>query len=160
MESARLATAPDLEMVAELVAEGVAEQADSRGGAIWSRRETRHRPYLASLEALMSDSDQELWVGLIDETVVGYAAVRVEVLTDGELLGVVEDLYVDMGTREVGVGEALIAEAIAWCERRNCVGVDVLALPGNRATKNFFEGSGFKARLLTLHHSFEQPPTR
>lgn len=159
MESARLATSPDLEIVAELVAEGVAEQEHSRGGGIWSRRETRHRPYLASLEALMSDSDQELWVGLIDETVVGYAAVRLEVLTDGELLGVVEDLYVDIGTRDVGVGEALIAEAVAWCERRNCVGVDVLVLPGNRATKNFFEGAGFKARLLTLHHSLEQPPT-
>jgi hypothetical protein len=30
-----------------------------------------------------------------------------------------------------------------------------MALPGDREAKNFFEASGFKARLLTMHHTFE-----
>jgi hypothetical protein len=31
------------------------------------------------------------------------------------------------------------------------VGIDAFALPGMRETKNFFEGSGFTARLLVMH---------
>jgi GNAT superfamily N-acetyltransferase len=53
--------------------------------------------------------------------------------------------------RSVGVGEALMDLIVAWCEQRRCVGIDAHALPGNRATKNFFETFGFKARLLTVH---------
>ena len=55
------------------------------------------------------------------------------------------------GARDVGVGEELIGEVLRWCEQRDCIGVDALALPGNRATKNFFETFGFTARLLVLH---------
>jgi hypothetical protein len=41
---------------------------------------------------------------------------------------------------------------LAWASERGCQGVDATALPGDRATKNFFEGSGFTARLLVMHH--------
>ena len=57
----------------------------------------------------------------------------------------------------VGVGEALIEAIISWCTERNCVGIDSMALPGNRATKNFFETFGFKARLLTVHKPLTEP---
>ena len=46
---------------------------------------------------------------------------------------------------------ALFAEALAWMGRIGCTGVDALALPGARATKNFFEENGFTARLLVVH---------
>jgi hypothetical protein len=39
---------------------------------------------------------------------------------------------------------------------RGCSGVDATALPGNRATKNFFEESGFTARLLVMHHRLDK----
>jgi hypothetical protein len=32
-----------------------------------------------------------------------------------------------------------------------CVGIDALALPGNRQTKNFFESFGFTARAIVVH---------
>ncbi len=36
---------------------------------------------------------------------------------------------------------------------RNCFGIDALALPGDRETKNFFESFGLKARQLVVHRS-------
>ena len=138
-----------------MAAEAVAEQEDARGGWVWSRREVRGRPFEESLAADMDDPDCAVWIGVIDDAPVGYAVVAVETLQTGETLGRVTDLYVTRGAREVGVGEALIGEALLWCEQRNCVGVDALALPGNRATKNFFETFGFTARLLVLHRSLQ-----
>ena len=46
---------------------------------------------------------------------------------------------------------------VAWCRERGCLGIDAAALPGSRATKNFFEESGFSARLLVMHHALGEP---
>ncbi|HJM00158.1 MAG: GNAT family N-acetyltransferase [Acidimicrobiales bacterium] len=154
-EGVRFATLEDLDALEEFAAQAVEEQVDNKGGAVWSKRDTRSQPYRASLEAAFNDPDQDLWVGLIDDVPVGYAAARAEILRTGEILGIVSDLWVEPGAREVGVGEALINEIIIWCKERHCIGIDSLALPGNRATKNFFETFGFKARLLTVHHPLD-----
>ena len=63
----------------------------------------------------------------------------------------VRRLYVEEGARSVGVGEAMIAELVAFASRAGCIGVDALALPGARAAKNFFEESGFTARIIVMH---------
>jgi len=156
------ATGEHLDALTALAAEAVAEQADARGGWVWSRREVRPEPVSESLRAALEDPDQAVWVGMIDGTPVGYAAVAVETLQSGDRLGRVTDLYVTAGARDVGVGEELIGEVLQWCEQLGCVGVDSLALPGNRETKNFFETFGFTARLLVLHRRLaagaEPPP--
>ena len=156
--TARPAGAEHLDTLAALADEAVAEQADARGGWVWSRREVRERPFSESFRAALDDPDQAVWVGSIDGTPVGYAAVAAERLQSGDRLGRVTDLYVTPGARDVGVGEELIGEVLGWCEQRGCVGVDSLALPGNRATKNFFETFGFTARLLVLHRRLAPAP--
>jgi GNAT superfamily N-acetyltransferase len=72
------------------------------------------------------------------------------------VLGRITDLFVEPGARAVGVGEALMDALLPWFRARECRGVDATALPGNRETKNFFEMSGFTARLLVMHHRFER----
>jgi ribosomal protein S18 acetylase RimI-like enzyme len=94
---------------------------------------------------------------MIDDVPLGYAVSRVELLRTGEILGQVSDIWVDPEARGVGLGESLIGSIISWCTERNCVGIDSMALPGNRATKNFFETFGFKARLLTVHKPLDEP---
>ncbi len=150
---ARRAGPEHLGELAEMAAEAVAEQQDARGGWVWSRREVRGQPFEESLAADLEDPDSAVWIGAIDDAPIGYAVVVVETLHTGETLGRITDLYVTHGAREVGVGEALIGETLQWCAERGCSGVDSLALPGNRATKNFFETFGFTARLLVLHRS-------
>lgn len=152
-EQAKVASSEELSIIAQLADEAVLEQIDGRGGYIWSRRETSTVPYILSLEASMASPDEEIWVGTLDNAILSYARAKVEVLRTGEYLGVVTDIYVTPEARSVGLGEALINVIIEWCRERKCVGIDSMALPGNRETKNFFETFGFKARLLTVHRS-------
>jgi GNAT superfamily N-acetyltransferase len=153
VEAARFATEADLDRLDDLAAEAIAEQADLRGGGVLAARESRPLPARPSFEAALASDDHRVIVGTIDDVVIGYAGVHVEDLRNGERLGVVEDIYVEPGARAVGVGEAMIELVLEWCRARDCRGVDGMALPGNRHTKNFFETFGFTARLIVVHRS-------
>jgi GNAT superfamily N-acetyltransferase len=154
-EACRPAEAADVARLAELARAAIAELAPMRGGAVWKAREARAEPIEEGFEALLDDPDTRVVVAAIDGVVVGYAVVRLEYLGDGTVLGVIDDIFVEEGARQVGLGELMIGDLMAWCEERKCVGMDAMALPGHRATKNFFEESGFTARQLVMHHRFE-----
>jgi ribosomal protein S18 acetylase RimI-like enzyme len=70
---------------------------------------------------------------------------------EGGRLGSIEELYVLPEARRCGVGRAMAAPLLDWCQSLGCVGVDSNALPGSRAVKSFFENEGFTARLLIMH---------
>ena len=72
---------------------------------------------------------------------------------DGGRLGVVTDLYTEPGRRELGIGEVMMEALVDWCREQGCFGVDSLALPGDRHTKNFFESFGLVARAIVVHRS-------
>ncbi len=154
MEAARPATAADVDRIAELFRLAISELEPTRGGRVFAVREARAEPVETELRAALIDDRRGLWAGTIDDVVIGYAATHMEDLRDGYRLGVVDDLFVEPGARGVGVGEALMTELLRWGEAQSCSGLDATALPGNRATKNFFEGSGFTARLLVMHHTY------
>jgi GNAT superfamily N-acetyltransferase len=151
MEGTRPATDEDVARLAELVAEAVEEQREARGGAVWAQREAREVPAEASLKGAVADPEQLVLVGTIDDCPVGYAVARTERLRDGSTLGILSDVYVEAGAREIGLGEVLVDQVVAWCTDRGCRGIDALALPGNRETKNFFESFGFTARAIVVH---------
>jgi GNAT superfamily N-acetyltransferase len=151
LEACRPADAGDLPRIVQLAELMREELVAMRGGAVWSAREAHADPGTAYADFLERD-DALVLVGTIDDTVVGFGAVRLERLHTGATLGVITDLFVEPGAREVGVGEALVGGLVAFCEAHHCVGIDAFALPGHRATKNFFEESGFTARALLMHH--------
>lgn len=157
MEAARPATSADLPDLAALAHQAIEEQRALRGGELWARREARPSPCDASLAAALADPAQLVVVGTIDGTPVGYGVVVVEQLRDGASLARVEDLYVDPQARSVGVGEAMMDLLVAHAQRTGCIGIDALALPGDRQTKNFFETFGLKARALVVHRSLDTP---
>jgi GNAT superfamily N-acetyltransferase len=148
---ARTATAEDLPTVVKLAAEAADEKATQKGGAVWNRRERRAEPVEAGLASAVDAADHEIAVGTLDGAVIGYAAARIERLGDGGLLGVLDDLYVEPEARELGVGEALMDHVLDWCRAAGCFGIDSLALPGDRSTKNFFESFGLVARAIIVH---------
>ena len=154
-EACRPATAADVPRLAELNRAVIEELAPMRGGAVWKAREARQEPIEDRLEELLDDPQARVLVATIDGTVVGYAVAHLEQLADGSVLGVIVDIFVEEGARQVGLGELMINDLMAWCEERKCLGMDAMALPGHRATKNFFEESGFTARNLVMHHRFE-----
>jgi GNAT superfamily N-acetyltransferase len=154
MEGARAARRSDADRCGELCRQALNTLQDVRGGALFTRRETGLvakallRP--GGLDRLMADGRRRVLVGTVDDAVVGLALGRIDPVGEASL-GIIDACYVEPEARGVGVGRALLDDLVAWFTSSGCRGVDVTALPGDRATKNFLEGSGFKARLLTMH---------
>jgi ribosomal protein S18 acetylase RimI-like enzyme len=156
MEAARPATAADVSVLAELADAAADELAPTRGGAVFLAREAPPRGVERFVESL-ADAGRLVVTGTVDGQVVGYGTVRLERLRDGELLGVIDDLFVLPDARGIGVGEAVTNLLVEFCEKRGCTGIDAVALPGNRHTKNFFETFGMVARAILVHRSLRRP---
>ena len=140
MERVRRAGPQDSDRCRDLLATARAESATARGGDLLVLPD-------ADPTSWLDQPDRVLLVGLFDEVVVGLAAGRVAV----DRIGHVDCCYVETGARGVGVGESLIGGLLGWFGEQGCTGVDALALPGDRSTKQLLENAGFKARLLVLH---------
>jgi len=86
-------------------------------------------------------------VGLFDGVPVGFLVAD---LTPP--ICEIEIMYTHPEARGVGVGEAMMSLLKSEAKTRGIGSFDVSVLPGHRAAKNFFEGEGFKARLIIMHH--------
>lgn len=94
-----------------------------------------------------------VYVATVDEHVLGYVVSRVGELMSGELLMTVEEIFVEPEARGVGLGSALLNCVVVDADALGCRGIDARALPGDRATKNFFESFGLVARAILVHKS-------
>ncbi len=150
-EGCRPATDADVPRLAELAAAAISELRAGRGGEMWARHAARREPLADELSRQIDAPDHHVLVGTVDGTVMGYGVARVETLTDDGVLGVVTDLYTEPGCRELGIGEITMQALVDWCTAEGCFGVDSLALPGDRHTKNFFESFGLVARAIIVH---------
>jgi GNAT superfamily N-acetyltransferase len=158
MEAVRPAEAADGPRLEALAAELVALVAPQRGGALLlGSPDARPLTRLGhtDVEGLLADPARRVLVGTLDGAVVAAAACHVEVRPDGHRWGVLDGCYVEEAARGVGLGHLLATSALAWLRHQGCAGVDGVALPGDRVAKQFFEASGFKARLLTMHRTFD-----
>ncbi len=151
---ARTARIDDAEVCAQLCRDALEALDARRGGLLFARREVGLlakallRP--GGLSRLLADPRRRVLVGTLSDEVVGLATGRIDHVGEASM-GIVDALYVAPPSRRAGVGEALISGLTGWFASSNCRGIDASALPGDRDTKNFFEGAGFKARLLTMH---------
>ncbi|MBW3536224.1 MAG: GNAT family N-acetyltransferase [Actinobacteria bacterium] len=152
MEAARTPHEDEIGRLAELHRLAVATATPERGGEVFAARETAGEPLEDWLRERLRNGG--VWAGTVDDSIIGYAVADVENLRGGVRLARIEALFVEEGARGVGVGASMMAAIIEWSAEQGCTGVDAWALPGDRHTKNFFEASGFSARLLTMHHSF------
>jgi ribosomal protein S18 acetylase RimI-like enzyme len=157
-EACRAATSADLPDLVNLAGALRAELGALRGGEILLTREARPEPLDEAYRALLERDDVCTLIGTIDATPVGYGIAEIERLHTGESLGVISELYVDPEARGVSIGEVLAGRLIEFCTERGCIGIDAHALPGHRATKNFFEEQAFTARLLVMHHPLPRRP--
>jgi GNAT superfamily N-acetyltransferase len=147
-EWARTASPSDVERIAELERLAGADVAEQKGGPLRLLRDARR--FDASL---LGTADVLVVVGGLDDIVFGYAVVRAETLADASVLAVVDALYVEPLARDLAVGEVMMDAVLAWSVARRCRGIDAIALPGDRATKNFFERFGLTARAIVVHRA-------
>jgi ribosomal protein S18 acetylase RimI-like enzyme len=155
VEAARAARSDDVGAITDLARRAVDELGMLRGGPVWQLQDARVEPIEDSVAADVSLDPSEglAVVGTIDGTIVGYGVSRLAALADGSVLAEVSDLYVDPDARGVGLGEAMMDLLVAHAVEAGAIGIDALALPGDRATKNFFETFGLKARAIVVHRS-------
>jgi GNAT superfamily N-acetyltransferase len=123
---------------------------------IWSLADGLPQPVVASLDALFDDPAAHLYLGEIDQVPVGFLMARDEELlpqAGGRRVAAVRLIFTLAGARGVGVGEAMIGRFLEDAEGRGIRDFDAHVSPGHRASKNFFESNGFKARSIVMHRS-------
>jgi GNAT superfamily N-acetyltransferase len=149
METARPARDDDVPACLELLAQALTDARSMRGGPALVGNTT---PADVLARWMDAPHDAAVYVGEFHHAVVGLAGATAAVRPHGsERSGRIECCYVEEGARGVGVGTALMESMVAWCSERECRDVDALALPGDRLSKQRFEGAGFTARLLVLN---------
>ena len=158
--AARPARLGDVDRLVALWTEAVAELRAMRGGrvllALMERSWSPGRaPALvaASFASQLEDPSQLVVVGVNDGHVAGYGSCAALRPPGEDPIGSIGELYVSPRARSQGIGHAMASALVQWCEAQGCAGVDAPALPGSRATKSFFEGERFTARLLVMHRS-------
>lgn len=151
VESSRLASAEDLGVLTALGERARIEMRPKRGGAVLSRLD----PYASAVEDRMSkalaDPSLVVALGTFNGVAVAYGLMTISEVADGSTHAVIEELFVEPDGRGVGVGESLADLLLRVAAERGALGVDALALPGDRATKNFFESRGMVARAILVH---------
>ncbi len=152
-EAARPATQADLAHLVRLCRQSQAELVGWRGGDLLAEREGLAEPLADSLSGLMADPAAGVWVGTLDDQVVGWATGHSQTLPSGAILGTIDAIFVEEAARGVGVGEAMMKAMTGWFDGLGCIGVDASALPGSRRAKGFLESAGFKARLIVMHRA-------
>ena len=153
---ARPAAESDLDLVVALARTATQELRLLRGGRIWAEVAARGEPLDAAFATEFVSTRHVVLVGTIDETVVGYSAAHDLALHSGAAISRITDLYVLPDARGVGVGEQLLLALESWARRMGHIGLDSLALPGDRNTKNFFESFGLVARAIEVHRAIGQ----
>ena len=137
--------------------------ADSRGGHLLVAHDRADADGQRVIdEALTGSGDHVALIAELSGVPAGFALLRAESAGDG-LVGVIVELFVSPWARELGVGEHLMDATVSWARDRGCDGIDAVALPGDRATKNFFESHGLVARAILVHRKFDAadaPPER
>ena len=144
----------DVAGVVDLLEQAHRHQLEQRDGEMWAtvnavpvtEERVRHRA-----------EHGLVLVGTVLGVPVGVVVARHEVVSD-KRLALIEVLYTEPEARGVGVGRRLIQAVELWARATGCIGIESMALPGDRDTKNFFEAAGLIARAIVVHRSFE--PTR
>ena len=133
----RESTAADEVALDELAALARESIREARGGARWI--ETHPLPN-------WNDPDVVVLVADLDGVVIGYLVARM----GSDQVMEVDEVFVLEQAREVGFGDALVAEILRLARQRGAKRLEAEALPGDRDTKNLWERAGITARLITV----------
>lgn len=160
----RRAEPSDAGVLEQLHGEATSERLAHRGGEVLVasvRRGADGEEARRSFARLIDDDQVEVLVAELaprsaerrgGAVAVGHAVIRLAASAPlTREVAVIEELYVTPRARTVGVGSMLLEDAKSMATERGCSGLDAIALPGDRSTKNFFEDHAMVARAIVVH---------
>ena len=156
LENARIADANDSNCLERLATEAEQELIQKRGGLTLSKENPNYGDAKSYFKSAFSDSSIEVFVGTIDDVIVGFGVIKLGNLEDGTAHASIKALYVEEAARSIGVGEAMMDEMLICATSYKAEAVDAVALPGDRATKNFFETYGLVARAIIVQKALTE----
>ncbi len=149
--SVREGTASDIGSILELQRHFETEILEERGGTLWvAQIADKYGALEVRFERYRSSEQFRCAIASFHNAIAGYAATQIESGTVAPTVANVLELYVEPEFRNLGIGEALIADASDWGRKHNAGYLESSVLPGARISKNFFEAHAMKARLLRV----------
>ncbi len=142
----RAASKADAQALLELELDARDALAHARGGP----QLLAESPAVGDWAALLGGGDRVVLVSTIDDLVLGYLVLALPAPGTAST-GIVEQVYVAPGARELGFGDWMIEQAIDAVRVAGGDAIESFALPGDRDTKNLFERAGITARKIVVH---------
>lgn len=125
-----------------------AATAPARGGQAW----LLEYPPTDWAALGVRSAGHQVWVAEYEQLVVGF----LHLIVSGDVASV-RQVYVRPEARTLGLGDMLLAAAVAHARSQGCTRVDAIALPGDRDTKNLYERAGVVARAIVLSVGLSEP---
>ncbi len=146
----RPATPDDIESLVRLQAVARDGLTGVRGGAL----RLAECPVITDWAGLLNTAASLVLVATLIDVVLGYMVL---ILRPEIGRGVITHAFVEEGARELGLGDTMVEHAIAAVRSAGLTGIEAVALPGDRDTKNLYERAGLTARKLTVYKSLATP---
>jgi len=145
-EVVRRATSNDVSELSRLEALARDGLREVRGGAL----RLQECPPVGDWTSVLVDPTRVVLVGSLDGAIVAYLVM---LLSPSKNRLLISHVYVEVEGRELGLGDSMVEQAIAVALDADLGGIEAVALPGDRETKNMFERAGLTARKLTVYKS-------
>ncbi len=148
-EGARLANEYDFLEFNNLFTSGRREIEDRKGSELWVKLESLGNSASEIFKEYLSNERKALIVGEYCDYPLGFMLVEI-VNINQEKAANIQEVFVDMEARDVGLGEVIMDHAIEWSRSKGASVLLGRAFPGDRATKNYFERFHITARLIEV----------
>lgn len=151
--SVRNANQADIDVLVELYEAMEAEQVSRK--PIWALTDGLDKPFHDSFSQMISSDSVWFRIGEIDGAPVGFISASIDETlgrSSGLRIGTIDLIYTHPDARGVGVGNHMLEDVLTEFRTMGITRFDAPVGPGQRLTKNFFEGHQFAARSLIMHH--------
>jgi len=140
----RVAKRKDASALIELIA-GLDRHPAHNAPGIWSHGSPRAR-----LGSMMRDSAVRVLVAEEDGRLLAYVAGKFEIRPQGppRRVGQIMQAFVKPGLRRRGVGTALVADLLAWFDKRRVESVTLSYVLANREGRSFWTRLGFRPLIV------------
>ncbi|MDA2978391.1 MAG: GNAT family N-acetyltransferase [Actinomycetota bacterium] len=128
---------------------------------VWALTDGLDETFSQSFIDAINAPESWVFVGRIDGSTVGMIWATIEPMlarANGSRIGKIRIVFTEEEARGVGVGHEMLETALEVLRGVGIRYFDAPVGPGQRSTKNFFEGHQFAARSIIMHHA-DDPTT-